>query len=359
MDRPRQKIERILVVHTAFLGDLILTAPFFEGLRKIFPHAEILFVTNKVGTALFDPNPWNLKFELFDKRGADSGPLGLWRKIKKLRAFRPQLTFCLHRSYRSALLARGAGAPVWGFFEGSASFLFEHRVHREGHSFEAQKNLALLHAYLSGQGEALELSVFPKVEYTQKHAEKAQAMLKGRGGFVALVPSSVWATKRWPAEKFGELAILFAKKKSMSSVLVGGHDGMDAAIAKQVEDYFLKHCSPDIRGLAPLNLAGKTDLGVLKAVLAKAKLVVSNDSAPLHMAIAVGAPVHGIYGPTTREIGFFPLAPEGKSGVSEIVGLECRPCGLHGHKACPLGHFRCMLELSAQTVFAEAVTLCP
>jgi heptosyltransferase-2 len=106
-----------------------------------------------------------------------------------------------------------------------------------------------------------------------------------------------------------------------------------------------------------LDLAGKTGLGALKSVLSRAKLVVANDSAPLHVAIAMGVPVVGVFGPTTKALGFFPMAPEGMAATAEVAGLVCRPCGLHGHHACPQGHFRCMLELSPETVLKEAETL--
>jgi heptosyltransferase-2 len=103
----------------------------------------------------------------------------------------------------------------------------------------------------------------------------------------------------------------------------------------------------------PLNLAGKTSIGSMKAVLEGAKFVVANDTAPLHVAIAMGVPVVGVFGPTTKEIGFFPNAPEGMASVVEVNGLSCRPCGLHGHHKCPLGHFKCMLELTPEAVMVE------
>jgi heptosyltransferase-2 len=100
-----------------------------------------------------------------------------------------------------------------------------------------------------------------------------------------------------------------------------------------------------------------TSLGALKSVLSRARLVVANDSAPLHIAIAMGATVVGIFGPTTKELGFFPKAPPGKSATAELAELNCRPCGLHGHNACPLGHFRCMLDLKPEAVLKEAESL--
>jgi heptosyltransferase-2 len=74
----------------------------------------------------------------------------------------------------------------------------------------------------------------------------------------------------------------------------------------------------------------------------------------------MGAKAVGIFGPTTKELGFFPLAPDGRAAVAEMKELECRPCGLHGHHRCPRGHFRCMLDLEVSQVFEEAKRLlCP
>lgn len=353
MDLPRKRIERVLVVHTAFLGDIILATPFLSALRKIFPEAEILFLTNAAGAALLQPNPWNIQTEIFHKRGKDSGPIGLWRKIKKLKKFQPQITFCLHRSLRSALLARGVGAPVWGFAEAAGSFLFSHKVKRDGFEYEAQKNLALLFEYLGSQNEGADLSPYPKLIWNKEEEKEGAALVKGMGSYIVIAPSSVWATKRWPAERYAELALEFVRKKGLPAVIVGGNESMDKVLAHKVREKFLKLCSPSERALAPIDLSGKTNLGVLKYILSQAKLAISNDSAPLHMAIAVGTPVHGVFGPTTKELGFFPLAPEGKSSVSEVENLSCRPCGLHGHKVCPLGHFKCMLDLTVEQVFSE------
>lgn len=352
--RQRQKIERVLVIHTAFLGDIILTTPFLAGLRQVFPRAEILFVTTQGGAALLSPNPWGVKTTVFDKKGSDAGLGGLRRKIRELKKFAPDVTFCLHRSLRSVLLARGVGAESWGFRDAACSFLLRGRVRRE-QEYEAEKNLAVLDRFLATRNIETLFSPFPHLEWTPDETKKAEDLTKRMHPYIVLAPGSVWPTKRWPAERFGEVALHFAKL-GIQSVVVGG--GTEKDIAAKVCSAYLARCSPSERGLVPLDLSGKTTLGVLKAVLAKAKLVIANDSSPLHIAIAVGVPVHGVFGPTTKNLGFFPLAPVGKSGVSEVEGLDCRPCGKHGHQICPKQHFRCMLDLHSATVFEEARKIC-
>lgn len=336
---------RVLVIHTAFIGDIVLATPVLEALRTLLPGAEILFVTTPAGAKLLEPNPWGVRVRAFHKRGSEKGMRGLYRLGRELRAWKPELTFCLHRSFRSVMLAKLAGGETWGFREAAGALLFNHRVSREGFEFEADKNLALISAWSGLKG----FSRYPRLRASAADQAAAAALLEGNEKFIAMAPSSVWATKRWPAEKFGALAERLWREKGLRTVVVGSDAPEDQAAAAG-----LVAAAGEAR---PLNLCGKTSLGGLKSVLSRAELVVSNDSSPLHMAIAAERPVVGVFGPTTRELGFFPLAPEGKAAVAEVAGLSCRPCGKHGHDRCPLGHFRCMLELREDQVYEEILKL--
>ena len=340
--------ERVLLIHTAFIGDIILATPVLEALRRLLPKAEIRFLTTPAGAKILTPNPWGVVPLAYDKRGREKGMRGLFAKGRELKAFAPELTFCLHRSFRSTLLARLAGGESWGFREAAGAWLLNHRVSRAGRAYEADKNLALIEAW-SGE---LGFSRYPQLLAAPAEEADAARLLGDLSSFVAMAPSSVWATKRWPGERFGALAERLWKEKGLRTVVVGSDSPEDQTAAAS-----LVAAAPESQ---PLNLSGKTSLGSLKSVLSRAQLVVSNDSSPLHMAIAVGRPVVGVFGPTTRELGFFPLAPEGRSAVAEVPGLECRPCGLHGHQACPAGHFRCMLDLREEQVYKEILkVLCP
>lgn len=341
--------KRVLVIHTAFIGDIVLATSFLANLRRLLPAAEIRFLTTPAGAKLLKPNALGVVPMAYDKRGADRGFGGFVRTAKKLRAFQPDLVFCLHRSLRSILLARLAGGVTWAFHEAAGSVLMNHRVTRAKNAFEAEKNHALLEAWAGGAAKGLPL--FPVLSVAPEEVLEADALLGGLTGFVALAPSSVWATKRWPADRFARVADLLWEKRGLRCVIVGGPDSADLEAAA------LLLSSLGANTPAPLNLSGKTGLGSLKSVLSRASLVVANDSSPLHVAIAMGAPVLGVFGPTTRSLGFFPLAPPGKSGVAEHAGLACRPCGLHGHHVCPLGHFRCMLEIAPEAVYQEAEKL--
>ena len=97
----------------------------------------------------------------------------------------------------------------------------------------------------------------------------------------------------------------------------------------------------------PLNLVGKTNLRESFSLIKHAKALISNDSAPVHMAVAFNTPVVDIYGPTITDFGFYPY----RNGiVVEVKGLKCRPCGLHGHNECPTGTFECMQDITPDMV---------
>jgi heptosyltransferase-2 len=153
--------------------------------------------------------------------------------------------------------------------------------------------------------------------------------------FVALAPGSVWGTKRWPF--YPELAVRIAREFNV--VVIGG--GADVAIGDTIVSQLPHGCGA--------NAAGRLGILASAAVIGRATALITNDSAPQHLASAMNTPTISIFGPTVPEFGFGPLAP-----ASRIVGndgLACRPCDRHGPQRCPLGHWRCMRELSSADVF--------
>jgi heptosyltransferase-2 len=159
------------------------------------------------------------------------------------------------------------------------------------------------------------------------------------GRIVALAPGSVWATKRWPEEYYAALGRLL-DDHGFSVVLVGGED--DRELCTRIADTF-----PGRRALVA---AGKLTLLQSAELLRRCRIVVTNDSAPMHLAVAVATPVVAIYGATVPSFGFAPRGPRDR--VVEREGLSCRPCGIHGGNSCPIGTFACMLEVQPGQVFS-------
>ncbi len=332
----------ILVVQTAFLGDVVLTTPFLRELRALEPEAEITFLTTPAGAQLLDPAPWGIHVIPYDKRGSERGFRGFGRKAWGLRRGRFDLVFCLHRSVRSALLSRATGSKeVWGFRESPARSLWHHSVRREPGAFEAEKNLSVL-----SEKYGVEFSLDQKLPELPVGAADAAAAAKLLGdckNFAVIAPSSVWATKRWPAERFGTLSAYLSRSRPVVLLSGGGQEERDLCAAVEA-------AHRQAGGGRILNLSGGTNLGTMKGVLSLASVAVTNDSAPLHMAIAMKVPGVGIFGPTVRSQGFFPLSHAGQWKVVEKEGLSCRPCGPHGHAKCPKGHFDCMRTLEVEEV---------
>lgn len=328
---------KILVIQTAFLGDIVLTTPFLRELRAQNPEAEIHLLTTPLGKALLDENTWQIRVRAWDKK-KDRGPAAMWSMIRGIRAEQFDTIFCLHRSFRSALIAAFAGAErVVGFHEAAGLFAYTETVSRNRHLYEAEKNLAMLPGEFSLEQKLPELPLTASVRQAADEVLR-ESNLQGKK-FVAMAPSSVWATKRWPAERFAEVARNIQQDFGLSVVLLAGSSADDRQVCARVE------------ALAPgaVNLAGKTSFNALRGILADASLLIANDSAPLHISVAVNSPVIGIFGPTVKELGFFPLARPGMAFVVETP-LACRPCGLHGHNECPLQHHRCMLNIPASRV---------
>ncbi|MBA3345737.1 MAG: lipopolysaccharide heptosyltransferase II, partial [Gemmatimonadales bacterium] len=320
-----------LVIQTAFLGDVVLTTPLLAALAQRYGAVDV--VTTPAAAALLETHPAVGRVIRYDKRGADRGWRGFRRLASELGERRYSRCYLPHRSWRSAALALLAGVHErTGFAGGAASITYTTRVSRPRAGHEVERLLAL-----AGRRNAADYPV--SLALTSDDDAAADRWLEDRSiasGFVAFAPGSIWGTKRWPY--YPELAAALA----VPVVVIGGTD--DAELAERV------------RARAPGRAhaaAGALTLREAAALIRRASVLVSNDSAPLHLATAVGTPVVALFGPTVPEFGF---GPRGDRDV--VLGhpdLACRPCSAHGPQVCPLGHHRCMRELSVETVLS-AVT---
>jgi heptosyltransferase-2 len=179
--------------------------------------------------------------------------------------------------------------------------------------------------------------VYPPQLRTTAADEHAAAVLI-EGPFVALAPGSIWGSKRWPY--YAELAATLPAHVAV--VVVGGPDdvGLGDEIVRAVGR----------SGRLAVNACGRLTLRESAALIGRASALVTNDSAPLHLATAMGTPVVALFGPTVTEFGFGPVRP-GDVALG-IDGLQCRPCSSHGPPRCPLGHHRCMREITVPAVLA-------
>jgi heptosyltransferase II len=306
----------------------VLTTPLLSVLAERYGPVDV--VTTPAAAPLLEGHPAVAEVVRYDKRGADAGPGGLWRLGLLLRRRNYTRAILPHRSFRTSVLALLAGAAErTGFADAAGSVTYTSRIARPRDGHETDRLLALA-------GVASEQLERPSLGLTAADRAAADEWLHERGippGFVAVAPGSIWGTKRWPY--YAELAAALGSP----IVVVGGRD--DAALGIEVTT---------AAGDRAWNAAGDLGLRTSAALLERASVLVTNDSAPLHLAAAVGTPVVAVFGPTVPEFGFGPRGP--RDAVVQQSGLACRPCSSHGPRVCPLGHHRCMIELSVERVVA-------
>jgi heptosyltransferase-2 len=335
-----------LVIQTSFLGDVVLTTPLLAELALRGP---VDIVVTPAAAPLLANHPAVRDVIVFDKRGADGGLFGLWRFARRLRTRAdgsPRGTtaaYLAQGSWRSAALALFAGIRERVGFDTSAGrLLYTRRSHyvRGIHHAERLWRLAA-----GDDAVAVPETVWPTLFPGDSERATIDALLKDvpRDGasYLALAPGSIWGTKRWPY--FPALAARLAPIYRL--IIIGGPD--DSALAEQIA----QAAGPE----RVVNATGKLSLLASAELIRRCAGLVTNDSAPQHLASAVCTPTLTIFGPTVPQFGFGPLAP-----LHVTVGhesLACRPCDSHGPKECPLGHWKCMRELEVGRVSRELDSL--
>ena len=320
--------EREVVIQTSFLGDTVLTTPLVSRLAE---RAQVDIVVTPLSAPLLANHPAIHEVIVYDKRGADRGFGGLVRLAGRLRRNRYAAAYHAQGSVRSATLSLLAGIGRRVGFETSAG----RRLYTTRVPYIENEHHAVRLLRLAGDG-ASSPNPQPRLFPGAREREAVDALLREAGydgsePLIAVAPGSVWATKRWPF--YAELATQLTGRV----VVIGS--GADRELAAL------------IAGAAPgrvIDATGRLSLLASAELIARSVVIVTNDSAPLHLASAVGTPTVAIFGPTVPEFGFGPLAP--RSRVLGLTTLACRPCDRHGPQRCPLGHWRCMREITPRDV---------
>jgi ADP-heptose:LPS heptosyltransferase len=313
-------VKRILIIQTAFLGDVILATPVVSELNRVYPDAKIDFLLKKGNESLVLGNPKINEVITFDKSS------GKWksilRLIKQCRAAKYDLVINLHRFASSGMIAGfSKGKKRYGFKKNPFSFMytksFEHTIGDGTH--EVERNLQLISEF--GCAPKVRPELFPSL----KEFSAVQPYILPE--YYCLAPASVWFTKQLPKEKWLELIDKLGQEKTI--YLLGGKDDIELC-----ESILIQSTSKNV-----INLSGQLNLLESAALIQKSTRTYVNDSGPLHLASAVNAPVTAFFCSTVPDFGFGPLSDD--SEIKEVNGLDCRPCGLHGYKTCPKGHFHC------------------
>ena len=322
-----------LLIQTAFIGDVILMTALLDYLHQTAPAMPVDVLVRRGNEGLLVGHPHVRQVLVWDKKQRKYA--ALWELLGRVRAAKYGRVVTLQRFASTGLLAAFSGAPERiGFAKNPLSRFFTRRVahHIGDGTHEVTRNLRLL-------TDKVPTPLLPPRLYPSVADEAAVAPYAAGGAYVCLAPTSVWFTKQYPEEKWLEL--LAALPVGLRVYLLGGPPDVAAcerlAVASGRENV--------------VSLAGKIGLLASAALMRGAVMNYVNDSAPMHLCSAVGAPVTAIFCSTVPAFGFGPLSP-----VSFVVEtqekLNCRPCGLHGHAACPLGHFRCAYGIEVEQLLA-------
>ena len=331
-------IRNILVRSANWIGDAVMTTPALGMVREAFPRAEITVVANPVVAELFRYHPYCDRVIVFDKKKVHKGMAGFLNFCCELRRESFHLAVLFQNAIEAAIMARLAGIPARaGYRTDGRGFLLSHGVsvgasERRLHHTEYYRRMLRALGIQGGNGSL-------RLACTEEEISWSQSLLGG-DRWVALHPGAAFGSaKRWHPGRFAAVADALTKEWKMRTLLIGGPD--DAAIGQKVEA-FMK---------APvLNLMGKTSVRQMMALLSQCRLVVTNDSGPMHVAAAFHVPIVAIFGPTDHTT-TAPLTDSCRIVRKEDV--ECAPCLL---RQCPTDH-RCMETVTVEDVLEAARSL--
>lgn len=325
---------------------MILTTPLIERLAR---EGEVHVVATPANAAVLANHPAVSSVIVYDKRNADAGVAGLRRVAARLRATGATTAYMAQGSWRTAALTRLAGVPSVGFDTSAGRWLYSRRVTYRKDWHHAQRLWALAsdprEASLQAP-EELRPSLFPGAsDDAHVMALLAAAGVEAGEPLIALAPGSVWPTKRWPS--YDALASELVKRLPEYRVVVIGAGGDAPHAAAISEAVAQRGGGPVIDATGQLSPLGSA------ALLSRCVALVTNDSAPLHLASAMNTPTVALFGPTVPAMGFGPLAE--RHVVLGRDELTCRPCSAHGGQACPLGHWKCMRDIQPSAVVEQIV----
>jgi heptosyltransferase II len=322
---------KLLVIQTAFTGDVVLATALVEKLHSYYPDAQIDFLLRKGNEGLLKDHPYLTNIHIWDK--TEQKLANLLKIIVRIRKQKYTHVIDPHRFASSGAVTLFSGAAYRaGFDKNPFSFSFTKKVkhiisdpYDERPLHEVERNQALIAPFTDTE------AAFPKLHPPPADYEAVKKLQDT--SYICIAPSSVWFTKQFPAEKW--VALVNLLPAHMNIYLLGGPP--DSMLAEGILSKTLhKKVS---------NLCGKLNFLQSAALMQKAEMNYTNDSAPLHFASAMNAPVTAVFCSTVPAFGFGPLRKNGT--VVEISErLYCRPCGLHGRKACPEGHFRCATDIT-------------
>ncbi|NVO20327.1 MAG: lipopolysaccharide heptosyltransferase II [Bacteroidetes bacterium] len=334
----------ILIARLSSIGDIILTTAVVRSVRKAFPEARITFLVKKEFSALLINNPNIDRVITFDKSG---GTEALNQLKDQLKNENYDWFIDLHNNLRTNYLKRSIRFPQVSTYS-KQSFRRWLLVKIGRNMFSEAKPVylryfdAVQNYNISYDGKGTDVLVSDDEKLKVEQILSSDGIDVSKPLFV-LCPGASFSNKQWIPSRFGELADLLIEQRGGQLIFLGGPND--------------KHlCDDIINGMKQkaLNYAGQLSLLGSAALLSYAKVVITNDSGMMHLAQSQKTAVVAIFGPTTRQLGFFPL--ETRSRVIEKE-VDCRPCTTKGLNYCPKKHFNCMQNISTMDVMKASLEL--
>ena len=321
---------KILIIQTAFIGDVILATPIIEKLNSFFPSAKIDFLLNDGNQEIFKDHPHISKIHVWKKRKQKYRTL--FKILKSIRDERYDYVVNIHRFLSSGIITAFSKAKTTlGFKKNPLSFLFTkripHNINKGTH--ETERNLKLIENLTDNK------FVNPKL-YPSKYDFQFVEEYK-TNKYICIAPNSIWFTKQLPSRKW--IQLINNLDKDITIYLVGAEN--DAIRCNKI----ITNC----KNSNVKNLCGKLSILQSAALLKDAEMNYGNDSALIHIASSINAPITAIFCSTITDFGFGPLSTN--STILETKKeLKCRPCGLHGLIKCPKGHFKCAEDIEIENI---------
>ncbi len=326
--------KKILIIRFSSIGDILLATPFIRQTRMAFPEATIDIVVKQRFSDLVRFNPHINHIYSFNEAEGIAGLLEIRKQIHRQKY---TYIFDLHNNLRSRILTFGISAAVSRIQKDKLkrALLVYTKINLYKEPVPIPKRYLETGKIGGIKDDGNGLEIFWKNHIEENLFDVVNRKLLMHS-FVALAPGAGFKTKRWPLGYFKELIKMIQERKNLPIVLLGDQkDALQMGMLEKLPNVF--------------NLAGKLTLLESAIMISKAKFLVSNDSGLMHMATAVKTPVVAIFGSTVEAFGFFPFRSQYK--IVQKEGLWCRPCSHIGRTFCPLGHFKCMTDLSPNLVF--------
>jgi len=316
-------MQKFLIIQTAFIGDVVLATAVAEKLHLYYPEAQIDFFVRKGNELLFDGHPFIKKVWVWNKR--ENKLFNLFKLIRQVRKENYDEVINLQRFFSSGLLTVFSGAKYTsGFTINPLSVFFTqrktHHISRNGVLHEVARNQQLI--------QHLTDVDYAKPRLYPSFADQQNIKHLIGQPYICCAPGSVWFTKQYPKSHW----IAFLKQLPTDLVIY--------FIGAKTDRNLIDELIEVTENSQAQNLSGELSFLESAALMKGAVMNFANDSAPMHFATALNAPITAIFCSTVPAFGYGPL-----SNTSIILetpeNLKCRPCGIHGLKKCPLGHFKC------------------